>query len=301
MTNETPDWLTSPALTALRTHVFRRVGKSIYLYQEIEKRIKFLNVALNLELSGTSQEGWSEQLAKQQDALSVKTMGTLMRSLLEKLYFSSEDQTEVQPLSNPTSNELIMRRRFSLQTTAAYIHERKQMIEAFVEDRNHLVHHFFESVNFANVVMLEQMAKDLDTQHQKIDDEIKHLNQIIKLLNESSNAESEWWNSEEGTKQLDIIRLQNSTPIHFLEWHPASNADPNGWSVFQSACTELKNKHQIEVERFFNSFPYKSLQAAAIASGLFEFLEEATPKGQRLLYRLKAADYEYTTTFHSPI
>lgn len=301
MSADNSTWITDPALTTLRSHVFQRVGKSIYLYQEVEKRIKFLNLALNMELSGSSQDGWADQIAKQQSALSIKTMGTLMNSLLEKLYFSPDEPHEKVPAVITTVNELKMRRRFSLQTTAAYIHERKQTIQDFVDNRNHLVHHFFENVNFANVAMLEKMAKELDTQHLKIGDEIKELDQIIQLLNESTKAESDWWNSEEGTKQLETIRLQNSIPIHFLEWYPANKAKSSEWFAFQAACSELKKQQPEEIESFFKTFPYKSLQAAAIASGLFEFMDEATAKGQRVLYRLKAADYEYTTTFHSPV
>lgn len=298
MSLDNPNWITDPELLALRTQVFKNVGKSIYLYQEVEKRIKFLSVALSMEMTG-SQETWPDQLAKMQSRINKDTMGILMRDVLEKLYFSTE--AEKPSHASEPSDVVKVRWRFSLQTTAEYVHERKEIIDSFVEERNQLVHHYFEQVNFANVDMLTQMSKDLEAQHQRIDDEIKHLNQIIHLLQESSKAESDWWNSEEGTKQLEIIRLQNSIPIHFLEWYPVNKAKTDGWSVFQTACAELKKQQPEEVERFFKTFPYKTLQAAATASALFEFMDEATAKGQRVLYRLKAADYEYTTTFHSPV
>lgn len=89
MNDQSSAWLADPELTSLRGLVFKAVGKSIYLYQEIEKRIKFLNAAISIELSG-SQDEWPEQLAKHQSAFDKKTMRPLMTSLLERLYFSPE-------------------------------------------------------------------------------------------------------------------------------------------------------------------------------------------------------------------
>lgn len=284
---------------AMIGQVFKSVGKSIYLYQKVEKRIRYINTAITFEVSGKPEE-WPEQSAKHQNLLSKKSMGQLMKSLLEKLYFSSETQEEQSSSSKDKSvDEAKWRMRFSLQTTAEYIRQRGETIEAFVEERNRLVHHYFEKVNFADVSMLEVMFKELEDQHQVIHAEIKGLNEIIQLLQESALAQSQWWESEEGQKQWEIIRLQNSIPINFLERYSVTNAKENGWAVFQAACSELKNKYISEVDSFFKNFPFKTLQSAATASGLFEFIEEKTAKGERLLYRAKATDYEYTTSFMS--
>lgn len=282
---------------AMIRQIFKSVGKSIYLYQEVEKRIKYINTAITFEVTGKPEE-WPEQLAKHQSLLSKKSMGQLMKSLLEKLYFSSETLEEkTSPSKEETVDEAKWRLRFSLQTTAEYIRQRGETIEAFVEERNRLVHHYFEKVNFADISMLESMFKELEDQHQVIHAEIKGLNEIIKLLQESALAHSQWWESEEGQKQWEIVRLQNSIPITFLERYSVTNAKENGWAVFPAACSELKNHHANEVDNFFKNFPFKTLQSAATASGLFEFTEEKTAKGERLLYRAKATDYEYTTSF----
>lgn len=295
MSDQSPAWLSDPELTALRGQVFRAVGKSVYLYQEIEKRIKFLNAAISLELSG-SQDEWPEQLAKHQSAFDKKTMRPLMTSLLERLYISPESETDKEP---ETDNSSKWKLKFSLQATAEYIRERGKTIEAFVDDRNHVVHHYFEKVDFADASMLETMVKELEAQHQVIDDEIKGLNQIIQLLKESAQAHSEWWDSEEGQEQWQVVRLQNSFPINFFEKYSIINAKEHGWAVFPAACSELRGHYSSELDKFFNTFPFETLQAAATASGLFEFIEEKTAKGQRVLYRAKATDYEYTTSHSS--
>lgn len=296
MSNNDPTWLSDPELTSLRTDVFRSVGKSIYLYQEIERRIKFLNVVLDLEMKGPQSE-WPAQLAMKQENLSTKSMGILMRSLLEKLYFS-ENQLDAQSDTPSEENVLKMRWRFCLQTTAEYVQQRKATIDTFVLDRNRLVHHYFEKINFADGQMLKQMSEEIEAQHVTINDEINHLNQIVQLINESFQSESAWWESEEGTRQWEIIKLQSSIPINFLEHYSFRTPEVNGWTIFQTATAELKKQYPLEVEHFFNKFSFKSLQAAAIASQLFDFMEEKTVKGQRTLYKLKATDYEYTTTVH---
>ncbi|TXG98946.1 MAG: hypothetical protein E6R08_03465 [Nevskiaceae bacterium] len=293
MNDQSSAWLADPELTSLRGLVFKAVGKSIYLYQEIEKRIKFLNAAISIELSG-SQDEWPEQLAKHQSAFDKKTMRPLMTSLLERLYFSPEADKGLD-----TNYSSKWKLRFSLQSTAEYIRERGKTLEAFVDDRNHVVHHYFEKVNFADASQLEAMIKELEAQHQVIDDEIKGLNQIIQLLKESAQAHSDWWESEEGKKQWEVIRLQNSFPINFLERFSLTNTKEHGWAVFPTACSELRNHYVTEIDRFFKTFPFKTLQLAATASGLFEFVEEKTAKGERLLYRAKATDYEYTTSHSS--
>lgn len=288
----------SASQIALMGQLFKAIGKSIYLYQEVEKRIKYINTAITFEVSGSPEE-WPEQLAKHQSLLSKKSMGQLMKSLLEKLYFSSETQDENSLTKAQTADAAKWRLRFSLQTTAEYIRQRGETLEAFVEERNRLVHHYFEKINFADVAMLESMFKELGDQHQVIYTEIKGLNEIIQLLQESALAHSQWWESEEGQKQWEIVRLQNSIPITFLERYSVTNAKENGWAVFPAACSELKNHYANEVDRLFKNFPFKTLQSAAAASGLFEFTEEKTAKGERLLYRAKATDYEYTTSFVS--
>jgi hypothetical protein len=284
---------------AMIRQVFKAVGKSIYLYQEVEKRIRYINTAITFEVSGKPEE-WPEQLVKHQSLLSKKSMGQLMKSLLEKLYFSSETQEKkTSPSKEETVDKAKWRLRFSLQTTAEYIRQRGETLEAFVEERNRLVHHYFEKVNFTDVAMLESMFKELVDQHHVIHTEIKDLNEIIQLLQESALAHSQWWESEEGQKQWEIVRLQNSIPICFLERYSVTNAKENGWAVFHKACAELKNHYANEEDSFFKNFPFKTLQSAATASGLFEFIEEKTAKGERLLYRAKAADYEYTTSITS--
>lgn len=282
---------------ALRGQVFKAVGKSIYLYQEVEKRIRYINTAVTFEVSGPPEE-WPDQLAKHENLLSKKSMRQLMKSLLEKLYFSSETQVEQLPTSKvEIVDKAKWRMKFSLQTTAEYIRQRGETIEAFVEERNRLVHHYFEKVNFTDVTMLEVMFEVLQAQHQVIDAEIKGLNEIIQLIEESTQAHSQWWESEEGQKQWEVVKLQNSIPISFLERYSVTNAKKNGWAVFQAAYSELKNHYVNEVDTFFKNFPFKNLQSAATASGLFEFIEEKTANGEQLLYRAKATDYEYTTSF----
>lgn len=285
---------------AMVGHVFKAVGKSIYLYQEVEKRIKLISAGISVELTGT-EEDWGEQLANHHGAFSKKSMGQLMKDLLEKLYFSPETQDDqsAQSAKTDTSNDAKWRFKFSLQTTAEYIRQRGTTIEGFVGERNRLVHHYFEKVNFADVSMLESMFKELEDQHQVIHAEIKTLNEIILFIQESAQAHSQWWESEEGQKQWEIVRLQNSIPITFLERYSVTYAKENGWTLFQVACSELRNNYPNEVESFFKNFPFKTLQSAATASGLFEFTEEKTAKGERLLYRAKATDYEYTTSITS--
>jgi hypothetical protein len=290
MSVEHPEWVSNPELRALRDQVFRGVGKSTYLYQQIEKQIKFLNAAITLELTGPQSE-WPDQLARHHSYFNKQTMGTLMRWLLEGLYFTPDT-----PAKSPKTDEVRLRWRFSLETTAEYVQQRKEIIEAFVDDRNKLIHHYFENIDFADASMLAGMVKELEAQHEKIDAEIQNLNQLVQLLSESWQEHSEWWDSDEGKKQWEIIRLQNSTPINFLEWYSGAKTDGNGWVVFQTACDALNKQDIEEVNSFFNTFPFKTLQSAATASGLFEFIEEKTTEGERLLYRAKATDYEYTTS-----
>lgn len=290
MSNQFPSYISDPELTALRDQVFRGVGKSIYLYQQIERQIKFLNSAITMELSGPQSE-WPAQMAERHNFFNKQTMGTLMRWLLEGLYFTSENEIKPQ-----VTKEMKLRWRFSLQTTAEYVQQRRETIDAFVDDRNRLVHHYFENINFADDSMLAEMVKELKAQHEKINEEIENLNHIVHLLTESAQADSEWWESDEGARQWETIRLQNSTPIYFLEWFSGSKVNKDGWAEFHTACEALKKQYMEEVDSFFNTFKFESLQSAATASGLFEFTEEKTTGGERLLYRAKATDYEYTTS-----
>ena len=292
MIDEPSDWLTDAELTSLRNKLFILTGKAVYLYQEVERRIKLLSIATSLEFSG-HPDSWEEQLASLQDSLSKKTLGQLMGKLFESLHSDTDHLNETGKNVASLSPKFQIRFRFSLQATSDYLRERKLIIESFVEERNHLVHHSFEAVKFSDRSGLVSAIDLLEKKLERAEQEVQQLNQLVTLLKESFLDLSDFWDSNSGKLLAEKLSLQSSLPISYLEQYAISKGVADGWCVFQSACNDLDKLHKTEVDKLKSTYSFKTLLKAAEACGLFEFKVEATVKGSRLLYRTLTTDYEY--------
>lgn len=304
MSDASQAWLDDPHLTGLRHEVFRLIGKSIYLYQEIEKRIKILNIAIRLKMSvNDDPSGWQKQIEQQQSWVNKQSMGTLMAQLMEDLYVAPEPvrDKQLQPSKDKSDEQHItVKIQLQIETTAAFIQQKKDMVNAFVRDRNHLVHHYFERVNFADAQMLKQMSADLVKGHSQIDTEMQWLNELIQLSKELSATQTRWLNSAEGHREFERMRLQNAWPICFLELYANTDTRTDGWTIFDAATTRLKKEYPTEVAQFFEKFEYKNLDVAARAAGLYAFKYEETSRGRRLLYKNHPSGYQQSYHLESP-
>lgn len=295
MSEESLDFISDPHLTSLRREVFIAIGKSIYLYQELEKRLKYLNLVINVnvDLKG-DQASWQQQLEEKQSTFKNQTMGKLMGTLLDAIYVTSECQlTEYEP----TSINLGFRSLFRIVTTSEFIEQKKSEMKSFVDDRNYLVHHCFEQVNFADAEALKLMAEKLTNQHTLVNNEIKWLIELMQLSKEVSEGYEHFLNSAEGIEELERMRLQNSLPINYLEAYANDPQRKDGWSILDTAMSLAKKSYPEETKALLEMFKLKSLYSAAQKVELFEFKYEETKAGRRLLYKNIEADYCKTFNF----
>lgn len=285
MTEASFSFLNDPHLTDLRREVFQGVGKSIYLYQEVEKRLKFLNVFINLNFDWKGdQASWQKQLEKQQTIFNEKTMGALMGKLIDAIFVTPEEY-------EPSSINLGFRFQFRIETTSEFIEQKKSAMKSFVDDRNYLVHHYFEQVNFADAEELKLMVERLTNQHALVNSEIKWLIELMQFYKEVFEGYESFLNSANGLEELERMRLQNTLPINYLEVFANDPQRKDGWSILDTAISLAKKSYPEETTELLEVFNLKSLYYAARKVELFEFKYEETMAGRRLLYKNKEADY----------
>lgn len=271
-------------LEALRDTVLLKTGKNIYNFQQIEKILKFL-------ISKTSVSGYVSELEsnlqKKTEATHTLGMGHLVGQLMDAIYITPEQVKEwsEKPASNDELKETRISHYFNIETTAEFIEQRKQELKSLVNERNHLVHHLFSDKNIHDIEHLLEMEEYLDCQRERIAKEYEFLVGIVRQFHDYYKELEEWLKTEDGERQLKLAFLKVQDVIQYFLDYASEHARSDGWTVFQKPCNELARNYPKELEKFDKNFGFKKLKDALDASELFEFAEEKTNKGKRLLYR----------------
>lgn len=264
-----------------RNEVLRKVGRNVYFFQQIERLLKHLNTSR--EISGYISE-LEEKRKLRAEEFAKLNMGPLVGQLIDNIY-SGFDESKKAPeeLKEPYLNF-----SFKIQTDADFVERRKQALKSLVEERNHLIHHFFQEFNINAIDHYPEMECYLDEQRERVIAEHEQLSFLVKTLSDTAQEYAEHINSDEGIRQFELAYFQQSNLVQILIEVTINQARPDGWTLLNLAGNELRKHIPEEMNEMKRLYGYKTLKAAVIASELFELAEEDTKQGgKRLLYRTK--------------
>ncbi|MFT6770393.1 hypothetical protein [Congregibacter sp.] len=151
-------------LATLRDDVVFKVGRNVLLFQELERTLKWITPRLNI--SGNTPTEMSLSFQKRKDSASKRTLGMNAGELLN----SGESVTPSHRLSFATSMALAPATRAE--------------IEKLIEDRNQLIHHFFDGVDPESCESWQTAAKRLDSQRDR-------LVEVTRLMRDMAEGMSE--------------------------------------------------------------------------------------------------------------
>ena len=174
--------------TEIRKEVHRSVGRNLLNFQRFEFLLKHL-----LGRSGARFEssGLEAALAQRQDKVSDQTLGMLVRQLFEEFLFShsSPPPNELPPIQKRHQSDRELAFAFTTTVGNELHAEWKARLETLVNDRNRLVHHFWDDFPPGTLDTPEGCQKalaGLEEQRNRIRQEVEALKVLIDHFYETS-------------------------------------------------------------------------------------------------------------------
>lgn len=255
---------------------FRKIGRNIYLFQKLEHMLKYI-------ISGSSS-GFLHEIVEHREKTQSKTLGQLIG-----LYFEKSKSSNSENLI--TDERFMQAPHFSISLSFfndhSYIESKKAELENLVIDRNKLVHHLLPQFDIDSIDSCIVLDKQLDRQRENIIEAINHLKPICQLLIESQKVWLEFITSGELERHLKKESLKNHPAIQLLCDVSEESELTNGWLTLNAAGRIVIEHGAEKLSSVKAESGQASLKQIMIATELFEFREEETSKGHRLLFRLK--------------
>lgn len=269
--------------------VLRKVGRNVVLFQQLEQLLKF--IVANGSLSGFASE--LKTLKKEQEnKVNKQTMGTLFGQYVE----NSNPELGTKSTEPEEIDEAYFSFSFRIECDDDYYESRKEALSKLVSERNDLIHHLLPRFDMKSAESCRALGKELDDQSDQIRLEINRLKATAKALNDGRKATADYFQSEEGRKDLELSFLRQSRLVLMLGDIATQMSREDGWALISSAGHLIKEHAPEELDQMKDKHGYSSLKKLIQASEIFDIREEATAKGgARILYRLKAG-WELSTT-----
>ena len=263
-----------------KNDVYRKIGRNMLLFQQMERFLKILIV--NGNMAGYISEIKSNQ-EKRAAAINKKTMGQLVGDYIENTYSPNKEIPEgPKELTEP-----YVQFRFQLGVDENFYETKKQALAAMVADRNELIHNLLPRIDLNSIESLVKTEHDLDQQREKLLHEINVLKSVIKGLQEIRKKTAVFLMSDKASKLL-FSPLGQSRTLFLLGEIASKASRADGWTLLNIAGEQIRKHAPEEISGLYQNYGHKTLKGLILATELFDIKEEPTNKGGiRVLYRLK--------------
>jgi hypothetical protein len=265
-----------------RDEVLRKIGRNVLLFQQAERRLKWL--AARKRITGMSDE-ITTAAAKLREQVSGETLGAVMRRTIDAPGPSAREQDRIEAaISEKGCAHVEIGFDFTIAGGEPDVAWREGL-EALVEHRNDLVHHFLERFDLETPDGCQLASHYLDQQHARHVPLVEDLRRRCEGIAASANM------LFEALKQEDIL-------AEFLHGHlrlkleevlrrvAAEKARADGWTYLSLAGKELAGEDPGLLKRLEEAFGHRGLKQAVTAMGGWRLHEEPTGgDGKRALYR----------------
>lgn len=269
--------MSTDPLKPLRDEAFRKLGRNLTLFQQLEQALKRL--IAQCELEGSTPEELREFAQSRREGVARKTFGTLVGRYVDEV-LSSETEDDFHPTADDARFRIRAGFRFSGDE------ERVSRLSALVDERNHLVHHLLEHYDLRSEEGVRKLDEYLEPQANRIREEIAVLASIIEAVNLGRSQMAEFFASEQGQAHFELMWLRASRIVVMMAQIAFEIAREDGWSVLPLAAWRLHERAPEELQNMDARYGHKNLVELLRASGLFDLRDEPTAKGgTRQLYR----------------
>lgn len=264
-----------------RDEILRKIGRNVLLFQQAERRLKWL--AVRQKISGLSDE-IEDAAAKMKEQVARETLGTVMRRAIDAPGLSAREQDRIDAA---ILEKGCFHFEFGFEFSVADGEpdsEWREGLEELVEHRNDLVHHFIERFNLETPDGCQLAAQYLDEQHARHAPLVEDLRRRCESIDASTKM------FFDALQQKDIL-------AEFLHGHlrlkleevlrrvASEKARADGWTYLSSAGNELAAEDPELLKRLEKAFGHRGLKQAIAGIGGWQLHEEPTSGCVRVLYR----------------
>jgi hypothetical protein len=254
-----------------------QVGRSVLIYQAIEKMLKQLLPLATIE--GSIRDSKFVR-AKDSPNVEFQTLGVLIGALKAQVLKTDE-------LGEESEAEFSTRVRVLLSPE-----DRQKCcdaLDALVDERNKMVHHFYDQgISWTSASDLRSAIETTAGALARAREQRAFVANLVKSLQSVIAEQAAFMESDEFVSMFELAWLRETATVKVLQSALSESRHPEGWLPVATAGhrvhanptaeDELKNAQQ--------RYGLKSLSDFVRASGLFEMGEEAVGSGTRTVYRL---------------
>lgn len=267
-------------LKTTQDEVFRRVGRNLLLFQQIEQLLKFV---LTYHKAGGEPVDFKEKQQKRIDTINKTMLGNLVDKYGTEVLkdAGAEVPEEESPVNWITFS-------FRISGDAEFIEAMRRAMKLMTEQRNELVHGFLPRWQPDSPEKLEETLVYLDTQREKVLPMNEHLRTTASHIQESWKKLPEFMASKEYRNLSEQIWLQASPLVSLLRDVASQIHRKDGWSYLAHAGNLANKELPEEVKNLNERYGFKTLKKLLIGSEMFDVFDEPLSEGRfRTLYKNK--------------
>lgn len=273
---------TEPIQDAVCDEAFRKIGRNVVLFQQLEGVLKFLARAQHPTMPlSKAQAKHAERAA----SLQVQSLGQIAGRVIEALHAdpAAEDPTPTE-ISEPWFGF-----SFRIGADAVSVDESRKRLKALIDERNNLVHHLLSHWNLLDSESCRALSFALDEQRGRIVSEIELYQTYAKSLREMASVLQAFIDSDEWKRQFDLAFLQQSRVVAVLMSVAKEHARADGWTPISTAGNHLSQMIPEEFTRMKGE--HGALRNLIVAAELFDVrTEQLANGGARAVYRLRSVN-----------
>ncbi len=275
------DDITSKDLRSASDEALLLIGRNLLIYQRIEMNLKWIegNGRPIIFRKTTTATSLAEQIHANHDEVRLNTLG----AVLKRVFRFSESQAGPEPDAD-TEFRMVYSSSFALEDTADAREWFDGWYGALVGPRNRLAHSFHDAFNLETVESCTAACRQLEEEHDTALCFLHFTRSVIASRQQGALIMSEFLSSDAFTQYLTEMTSLESF-AHVLEQEARRLRRADGWCVFATAAHAIRASQPDIAVQLLAPGNYKTMRAAAEATQAFQWREEPTPKGSRLLFR----------------
>ncbi len=267
------------ARTPATDELLRRIGRNVVVFQQIENLLKHLNKRATV---AGPVDRIAAKVEKRAETVNRMTMGTLAGELLDNvLGASDEDEPPIETVQS------WIQLGHSIDTDAESVERHASEMQALVNARNDLIHHFLPRWESAVDGDAGGALAYLDAQWEEAKRTLDRLYAWARSMDILNSKVAAFLDSPEAERQFELAAIRGSRLVVMLGEVAMKSSRDDGWTLLSSAGQLIKQAAPLELQDLHARFGHSKLKDVLLATGVFDVADEPTPAGgSRTIYRI---------------
>lgn len=262
--------------------VLRLIGRNLLVYQRIEVNLKWLEGnGRPIVISRTTTE---DLLAEQARANHEDVKRNTLGPGLKRVFGFGGPRAGPDPDAHAEDFVMIFSSSLEVEDTPEARKWLEEWQNGVLGARNRLAHGVLDAFDLETVESCAAACRQLDEEHDIALRFLHFTRSAIATRLQGAIAMKEFFESDDFARDLERILALDSF-ARALEREAENLRRADGWCLFATAVRAVRASQPDTVAELLSPKKYRTMLAAAEATQAFQWQEEPTSKGSRLLFR----------------